>query len=201
MRHFVLDNNREIKKGVDFTQFTYIKRVFSGHIHKRQELVNSRYIYTGSPYHTKRSDIGNVKGVYCLNTETDEIQFTENNISPIFQRIKLEDILELTLSDSEEIFCNNYTDIIVPDKYIHLFNLTKFIDILKDCQYKKIETISESKSSMMSFGDISEDSKIKDILSLLETSIEELGHNPEIIEKLKKLNKDYYDKANKEDII
>ena len=58
---FKYDNGRDIRDsiGSNFDKFKSIKRLFSGHIHKRQERNN--LIYIGSPYHTKRSDIGNVK--------------------------------------------------------------------------------------------------------------------------------------------
>jgi DNA repair exonuclease SbcCD nuclease subunit len=196
---FKYDNFKEIKKGVDFIKMKHIKRLFSGHIHKRQEF-NNKFIYIGSPYHTKRSDIGNQKGVYKFNPDKNEIEFTKNDISSVFQKIKLEDILEYKLKDSYKIFENNYTDIIVPDRFIQLFNLTKFIEILKGCKYKKIETIGEKKKLDESLNSLSEAINITDILSLLEISIQDLGHQSEMLIKLKLLNKKYYDKASKDEI-
>jgi hypothetical protein len=196
---FQYDNGREIKlaHGINLSKYKNIKRLFSGHIHKRQE--KGVLTYIGSPYHTKRSDIGNKKGVYVFDPDKNEVHFDENNSSSIFQRIPLEDILELTLNQTSELFDNNYTDIIVPDKYIHLFNLTKFIETLKDCKYKKIETIGERKKIDESLSDIGA-VDIRDILSLLELSIDDLGHKTEVLVKLKVLNKQYYDKSQKEEI-
>lgn len=197
---FKYDNGKEIKTyGVDFLQFKNIKRLFSGHIHKRQEFKN--FIYIGSPYHTKRSDIGNTKGIYVFNPNDNTFTFTPNNYSPIFQRITLDGILELTLSEAINVLNNNYTDIILPDKYINLFNLTKFIDLLKDCNYKKIETSNESKKLDEELLDTIEGVDIGDILSLLELGINELGHKTDVLIKLKSLNKKYYENANKEDLI
>jgi len=195
---FKYDNFKEIKKGTDFIKIKHIKRLFSGHIHKRQEF--QKFIYIGSPYHTKRSDIGNQKGVYKFDPEKDEVFFTKNTISSVFQKIKLEDILEYKLKDTYKIFENNYTDIIVSDKFIHLFNLTKFIEILKGCKYKKIETVTEKKKLDESLNELSNAIDIKDILTLLELSINDLGHTAEILIKLKLLNKKYYDAASKNDI-
>ena len=197
---FQYDNGREIKAkdGLNLDKIKGIKKLFSGHIHKRQEQKN--LIYIGSPYHTKRSDIGNGKGVYLFSPDTNEVNFDENNLSSIFQRIPLDNMLELTLADAETILHNNYTDIIVPDKYIHIFNLTKFIDILKDCKYKKIETVGERKKMDDSLSDFADGVDIRDILTLLEMSIEELGHAHEILVKLKVLNKEYYTRAQKEEI-
>jgi DNA repair exonuclease SbcCD nuclease subunit len=196
---FKYDNGREIKSSADFIKFKKsIKRLFSGHIHKRQEIDN--FIYIGSPYHTKRSDIGNQKGIYTFNPKDNTFSFIQNDFSPIFQRITLENILECSLGDTIKLLDNNYTDIIVPDKYIHLFNLTKFIDILKDCKYKKIETVGERKKIDDELTNALEGVDIRDILTLLEMAIHELGHQMEVLVKLKVMNRKYYERASKEDV-
>lgn len=195
---FQYDNNRLISKGVNLHKVKGIRRLFSGHIHKRQE--QAHYIYIGSPYHTKRSDIGNSKGVYLFNPEHNRIKFTPNHLSSVFQKVLLEDTLELTLKQAKTIFHNNYTDIVVPDKFIHLFNLTKFIDLLEGCEYKKIETVGERKKMEGELADMGEGVDIRDIMTLLEMSIDDLGHQMEVLVKLKVLNRKYYEKASKEDL-
>jgi len=196
---FKYDNGRDIGNvRANFQKFKNIKKLFSGHIHKRQEIGN--IIYIGSPYHTKRSDIGNTKGIYTFNPKDNSFSFIPNEFSPVFQRIPLESILELTLTETTKLLSNNYTDIVVPDKYIHLFNLTKFIDILKDCKYKKIETIGERRKIDDELTDALEGVDIRDILTLLEMSIQDLGHQMEVLVKLKLMNRKYYERASKEDI-
>jgi len=195
---FRYDNGRQIHKGADFTRIKGIKRLFSGHIHKRQEF--QQYLYIGSPYSTKRGDIGNIKGLYYFNPQENKVKFTENTFSPIFQKIRLENILERTLEDTVNLFNNNYSDIIVPDKYIHLFNLTKFVDLLEDCKYKKIETVGEQMKLEEELSEIMEGVDIKDILTLLEMSIDDLEHQMEVLVRLKVLNKEYYERASKEDV-
>jgi len=194
---FKYDNNRHIYKGANFTQIKGIKKLFSGHIHKRQEF--QQFIYIGAPYHTKRSDISNQKGVYVFNPDKNEHAFTPNTYSPVFQRIPLDTILELTLSEASRVFHNNYSDIIVPDKWIHLFNLTKFIDLLEDCDYKKIETVGERFKIEEELTDLADGLDIKDILTLLEMSIDDLAHQMEVLVKLKLLNKKYYEQASREE--
>jgi hypothetical protein len=88
----------------------------------------------------------------------------------------------------------------VPDKYIHLFNLTKFIDILKNCNYKKIETVGERKKFEDELFDGMEGVDVRDILTLLEMSLQDLGHQMEVLVKLKLMNRRYYERASKEDI-
>jgi len=195
---FKYDNSRHIHKGANFVDIKGIKKLFSGHIHKRQEF--QQFIYIGSPYHTKRSDISNQKGVYLFSPAENKQVFTPNTFSPVFLRIPLDTILELTLAAASKIFNNNYSDIIVPDKYIHLFNLTKFIDLLEDCDYKKIETVGERVKIDDELNELAGGLDIKDILTLLEMSIDELAHQMEVLVKLKVLNKQYYERASKEDV-
>ena len=195
---FKYDNNRHIHKGANFTAIKGIQKLFSGHIHKRQEF--KQFIYIGSPYHTKRSDISNQKGVYVFNPDKNKHTFTPNTFSPVFQRIPLDTILELTLAEASKVFNNNYSDIIVPDKWIHLFNLTKFIDLLEDCHYKKIETIGERSRIDDELTELAIGLDIKDILTLLEMSIDDLAYQTEVLVKLKVLNAKYYERASKEDI-
>ena len=194
---FRYDNDRTIHKGSNFTAIPGIKRLFSGHIHKRQEY--QQFVYIGSPYSTKRSDIGNKKGVYRFDPRHNKVKFTENNFSPIFQRVPLDNLLELSLEQTIRVFNNNYSDIIVPAKHIHLFNLTKFVDLLEDCKYKRIETVGEQKMLGDELSDAVDGVDIKDILTLLENSIEDLQHQAEVLIKLKLLNKKYYETASKED--
>ena len=194
---FRYDNGRQIFKGANLTDMEGVKKLFSGHIHKRQEMGNN--IYIGSPYHTKRSDIENTKGVYVLTPDEDKVEFTPNTISSIFQRIHLDMLMDYSLEDAYKILSNNYTDIIVPDKYIHLFNLTRFIDLLEDCPYKRIETRGEKVKFDDDIVGIIDGEEIKDILTLLEMSIDDLGHATDLLVKLKVLNNHYYEKAQKEE--
>lgn len=191
------DNGRQIVRGAKLRGVKGIKKVISGHVHKRQELKDA--IYLGSPYSTKRSDIGNKKGYYIFFPEKNKIDFIQNKFSPIFQRIMLEDLMEWTLERAHKILENNYTDIIVPDKYIHLFNLTRFTELLEGCAYKKVETVGEKKKFEDTFGELMDGEEIKDIISLLENAIDDLGHQMEFLVKLKLLNKEYYDKASKDE--
>jgi len=192
---FQYDNGFNIRKGARLKRLPGVKALYSGHIHKRQEHKDS--VYIGSPYSTKRSDIGNKKGVYMLDPHNHEQVFKPNTISPIFQRIPLEELMEMTLEKAYRALENNYTDIIVPDKYIHLFNLTRFIDLLSDCQYKRLETRGEKNQIDDSFNEILDGEEIKDIITLLENSIESTEYNMEMIVKLKLLNREYHEKATK----
>lgn len=193
---FKYDNGREITNGVNISNKN-IKRVFSGHIHKRQE--NKKFIYIGSPYHTKRSDINNIKGAYILDTINNKILFTINNYSPIFQRIYLSNILDKTVEEISAILNNNYSDIIIPANLINLFNITKFNELFKDTAFKKIEADIERKNTN-EIDTLVETENIKDILTLINDNINMLNASDEIKNSLKEKNQYYYELANKNDI-
>jgi hypothetical protein len=194
---FRYDNGMTIKRGTNIETNTRLKRIYSGHIHKRQE--SKMAVYLGSPYHTKRSDVGNKKGVYVLNTGDKTADFYPNTFSPIFQKLRLENILDWSLERVKGVLENNYTDIIVPDEYIHLFNLTKFIDLLEGCKYKRVETIGEKEKVNDDIEEILHGTKIKDINTLIEMSIDEMKEEEETKNRLKDMNKKYYDMAFKTD--
>ena len=196
---FKYDNGRQIVAGARLMNAKGYKRIISGHIHKRQILEDGRGIYIGSPYHTKRSDIGNEKGVYIFTPDSNKMEFFKNPISSIFQRILLEDLIEWPLEFVYKVLENNYSDIIVPDKFVHLFNLTKFVDLLRGCNYKRIETRGEKVRFDESLEGIIDGDEIKDILTLLEISITDLAYPMETLIKIKQLNKEYYLKASSDD--
>ena len=121
-----MDNGMPIVSGANAE--TFKGQIFAGHIHHRQE--NKNVIYVGAPYQLTRSDIGNTKGLYCLNLKTKKLTFTENTYSPIFQKINVEDFIKLSVNERRQLLDNNYTYIIVNEnelnkykKKIYLFNL------------------------------------------------------------------------------
>jgi hypothetical protein len=106
--------------------------------------------------------------------------------------------MEKTLEETNEILNYNYTDIIVPDKYIHIFNLTRFIDLIKGCKYKRVETKGESIKIEDSLSGLMDGDDIKDILTLLEMTLDDTFHSLATITMLKLKNAEYYKLANDE---
>ena len=98
-------HNREI---LDINDFKGFKRVYSGHIHIQQTINN--FTFVGCPYHLDRNDIGNEKGIWVYNTKTGEDIFIENNFSPQFKKIKVNEESDLT-SLNEDIFQKDFIDL------------------------------------------------------------------------------------------
>lgn len=104
------DNGRDITSGTNVDDVK-CRKVYSGHIHKRQE--TNKAIYVGSPYHLDRKDAGNDKGVYVLDLMSMKEEFIQNDRSPKFIRCLMSDLLNCTAGQVREFVRNNYVDIYV----------------------------------------------------------------------------------------
>lgn len=125
----VFDNNRPIIDGTNINLFKGT-RVYSGHIHKRQESSDKHFIYVGSPYQLRRSDIGNKKGLYKLNIINGTTSFIPNMISPEYKRISIQKVLETSLIDFMEYVSNSYVDILVPKETSTDVNISDILNLL-----------------------------------------------------------------------
>lgn len=182
------DNGRPIINGVNISTIKN-KKIYSGHIHRRYD--GKKYTYIGTPYQLRRSDIGNEKGIYSLikNKNKWQEKFILNNYSPKFLKIHIEEIINKTLSEIENIFRNNYVDIIISKKICKYLNQQKVLDVLSIFKYKKINfeikneidlnNISDTNNSNETFEDII-NNKIKNDKSISDKQrkeIQELNKN------------------------
>ena len=70
------------ESGIDITSFT-CKKVFSGHFHLQdtKRINNTEIVYIGTPYHLRREDINEVKGITILDLNSGDLEFVENTVS------------------------------------------------------------------------------------------------------------------------
>jgi hypothetical protein len=188
------DNGREIIDGANISVIETGK-VYSGHIHKRQE--NDKVVYLGSPYQLRRSDIGNNKGVYSIkfvekgNSYTTRQEFVANEYSPKFLRIRISDILNLPLGNIKGIVENNYVDIVIKKKHMNEINLAKLMEAMDLCNTKKIEVILDTfdnESTQQETIEVSNDLTITDIFN---EKLNKFELNDEARETLKEMNNKY----------
>lgn len=149
------DNNQLIIAGVNTSKFN--GKIFSGHIHKRQEMKN--IIYIGSPYQMRRSDINNEKGIYILNLKTSKLAFIKNNYSPIFQKIDIEDFNKLSEEEQFNLIDNNYNDILIKESELQKYKLSDIYEIANKSNAKRL-SISIIKNLNNTF---EEDINIKEV--------------------------------------
>lgn len=114
--------------GNDVSVFSRFKRVYSGHIHYRQEKKN--FILVGNPYQMTRSDRGNQKGIYILDLNTGDHQFIENDHSPVFIRYYINNILDMTMGDIAKEIKGNFVDVFIPSNVLGQYNINSFMDYL-----------------------------------------------------------------------
>ncbi len=184
------DNGMTIIGAVDST--VYNGEILSGHIHKRQELNN--VIYIGSPYQLKRSDIGNTKGVYTINFKTKEIKFAENNYSPIFHKIKIEDFLKLGTTERSEFLDNNYNDIIIDEIDLRKYKMTNIYDIANLSNAKRVQIIVNKSKHNLEIDD-EKDYKELTIEELINESIMQLDVDDNSKNRLKNISHEYIKSA------
>ena len=186
------DNGMVIVGAVDAEKFK--GKIISGHIHKRQETPKVTYI--GSPYQLSRSDIGNAKGIFTLDLETDFMDFTENKFSPIFQKFEISSFINYDEDTRHKLLANNYTDIIVEESEIDkTYKRTDLFKLIDDESAKKAQIeVIRSKSEI----DLSdeEDYEKLSIEELINKSIDVL---PDVDDEtktiLKSISSEYYKNA------
>jgi len=168
--------------GIQLDLLNKFKRVYSGHIHYSQLSRNFRMV--GCPYQLTRSDIGNDKGIWKLDFETDVEEFTSNDYSPKFVRILFEKVLEMEIEDINKMFMNNFVDILVHPKWSMLFPFSAFSEDLENT-YRRLEFIPRTSDVDDQGYVISEECEVEnfDLLTLAEKAINASSHD----EKLKNL--------------
>lgn len=194
---FKYDNGRQIINGVNISTIEG-KKIYSGHIHKRQSTDVATYI--GSPYHLKRSDIGNSKGIYSIVISPDGVkeEFVENNYSPKYLKVPLEDVLDYTLDKVKKIVYNNYVDIIIKRKWKNDINVSKLMEAMDYCKPRKIEIILDKLDTEFTDDNtlVTKDMSIEDVSNdKIDKLGKERGYSEEDIKKLKEMNAGYLNMA------
>ena len=81
---------------IEVDEFKGFKGVYSGHIHLVQRHKNFTFI--GSNFQMDRNDYGDQKGIFVIDTNDESETFIENNISPVFKKVKIveeDDLIKL----------------------------------------------------------------------------------------------------------
>jgi len=152
--------------------------VISGHFHVRHEkrFGEGTILYVGNPFQMDFGDADNFKGYYILDLDTMEYEFTENIVSPHYNKISLSELVGYGTINNEikEIFYNNIVKLKI-DRNISqedLNILTTKLNQLRpqafsvdyDINYNKIS--NDNKEKDLSGIDISQ--AIEEFVNLLE---------------------------------
>lgn len=185
------DNGRDITEGavVKFTKAG--SKLYTGHIHKRQESKHVTYI--GSPYHMDRKDIGNQKGVYILYTEDGNVmeKFVPNEFSPEY----IEPILT-TFGEGKWIL--NVPLEKVTNNYVEVYMTRETADAISMSDVEN--SLLEYKPKALSFSLIQKDVEIDvdivnvektDVSDVFEKTVDNMELTDEQKAELMKINNEY----------
>tara|TARA_Y100000385_G_scaffold289325_1_gene358418 strand:- start:4114 stop:5229 length:1116 start_codon:yes stop_codon:yes gene_type:complete len=112
VRGIYLNSKVKNQHGNESNIYDKYTRVYSGHIHYRQE--KNKLLMVGVPYQLTRSDMNNTKGFDLVDLETMEETFFENNTSPKFLRYNIKMLYDMQLGNFKDQIKNNFVDLYVP---------------------------------------------------------------------------------------
>lgn len=177
------------------------KKVYGGHIHYRQK-VNEFITLIGSPYQMTRTDIGNRKGVYLLDLESNEETFIENDYSPEFISANFDSIVDMNREQLNIIFNNKFIDLKVSRKWFEEVDIASFVLSFKNQRSIEIKEIEDSESMEMDesfdIDFLDEATPSFDIITLAKELINSLEFDEETKNKIENKITFLYDKISEE---
>lgn len=189
-----MDNGMKIVGAVEPERFTG-KRIFSGHIHRRQE--TKKVVYVGSPYHLSMGDVGDTKGIYVLDLKSGKLDFTENKFSPVFKKITLDSFMTMPTEIRLKEMKNCYAEIVSDGKPSEKYKMGDVYDLLNSCGARRTQ-LKENRKKKESQDNPEDDSMHteKPLQQIINDSIEAIdGISEEKKESLKKKSDEYFSAA------
>jgi len=116
-------------------KFKNFKRVFTGHFHLRN--TSNQISYLGCPYPLNWGDYGDQKGIHIYDIDEGTTTFIENNDSPAFIKLTIDDLLQKNLAKLSKIK-GNFIKLVVDKKYDPKIIL-KCLSIIENCEPIKLE--------------------------------------------------------------
>jgi len=168
-------------------------RVYSGHIHYRQE--NGKLLLVGTPYELTRSDSGNQKGFDLVDLEDMSETFFPNNISPKFLKFNITKLFDMTLGEFKDQIRNNFIDLYVPSKIATSNSLSELINKIQNIGRRLEPNIYQETDIIdKDFHDLDDEIyKNYNILNLCESYVENLKYDDDTKQKLKYKLKQLHD--------
>lgn len=186
VRGIYLNSKVKNQHGNESNIYDKYTRVYSGHIHYRQE--KNKLLMVGVPYQLTRSDMNNTKGFDLVDLETMEETFFENNISPKFMRYNIKMLYDMNLGNFKEQIRNNFIDLYVPSDVATTSALSNLINKVQKIS-RKIEPNIYQEDSMID----------KDLYDIDE--IEEMQKNYSVLGLCEKyIDSSHFDKKLKKEI-
>jgi DNA repair exonuclease SbcCD nuclease subunit len=190
----------KIEDGISYNRLDNFKKVYSGHIHYSQDFGKVKML--GSPYQLTRSDMDNKKYILLLDLETEEETIFENNFSPKFIRIGFDSVLDKTPLELEEMFKNNFVDVLIDPKLAVKAPLGILTEMITSQLKITFTPINDNKTESQNLDEtlFNLDGKNFSILDFSDEYINSLKEDDETKEKMKKTIKVLYKKITEKDL-
>lgn len=188
--------NAKVKNehGTSANAYAKFTRVYSGHIHYRQE--QGKVLLVGTPYQLTRSDRGNIKGFYMVDLETMEETFYENHISPKFLKYNITQIFDMPLGQFKSQIENNFVDLFVPSSIATTNSLSHLVNKIQDISRRLDPTIYNEEDyidkDFYDIDEIEEMYKNYNIMTLCNAYVDSMSHDDDMKQRLKEKLKDLY---------
>ena len=194
VRGIYLNSKVKNDHGTETNIYDKYTRVYSGHIHFRQE--KNKLLMVGVPYQLTRSDRDNPKGFDLVNLEDMEETFFENHISPKFLRYNIKALYDMPLGQFKEQINNNFVDLFVPSQIATTNALSQLVNEIQHISRKLEPNIYEEDSyidkDFYDINEIEEMYKNYNILNLCNMYVDGMKHDDELSLKLKGKLKQLY---------
>jgi UDP-2,3-diacylglucosamine pyrophosphatase LpxH len=172
VKGFSLNSFTKLEHGLEQKDIIPFKRIYSGHIHIRQEKGN--VLYVGTPYEMDRGDFGNQKGYYILDVSGPTIKetFIPNKTSPQHLKINIIDLLNKNYLEISKLFKNNFIDILIESELVKIFPISQFTELVKDYGHRRLDFITYSKEKLKTRSEIEQETNYEyNVFTLLENRI------------------------------
>jgi len=194
VRGIYLNSKVKNEHGTETNIYDKYTRVYSGHIHFRQE--KNKLLMVGVPYQLTRSDRDNPKGFDLVNLEDMKETFFENHISPKFLRYNIKALYDMPLGQFKEQIDNNFVDLFVPSQIATTNALSQLVNEIQHISRKLEPNIYEEDSyidkDFYDINEIEEMYKNYNILNLCNMYVDGMKHDGELSLKLKGKLKQLY---------
>ena len=194
VRGIYLNSKVKNDHGTETNIYDKYTRVYSGHIHFRQE--KNKLLMVGVPYQLTRSDRDNPKGFDLVNLEDMQETFFENHISPKFLRYNIKALYDMPLGQFKEQIENNFVDLFVPSQIATTNALSQLVNQIQHISRKLEPNIYEEDSyidkDFYDINEIEEMYKNYNILNLCNMYVDGMKHDGELSLKLKGKLKQLY---------
>jgi DNA repair exonuclease SbcCD nuclease subunit len=176
VKGFNLNRVTKLEHGLENKDLSTFKRIYSGHIHIRQEKGN--VLYVGTPYEMDRGDRGNEKGFYVLDVSGESVieKFIPNTVSPKHVKFDIMDLLVLNQDQVKELFVNNFVDISIESELSQKFPLSQFTDLIKDFGHRRVEFSSYSLEQLKTRSEVELNTNYEyNIFSILDEKLNQMN--------------------------